>query len=170
MTDFPAIPGLSLRSPDAADQAFLDLLYASTRDDLQQAGLDPAMLATLLTMQQSVHEQGQRMRFPHARHVLLEAGGATIGRVVIDSDAQRGMRVIDIALLPQARRRGHGRAVLQALQRQAAALGLPVRLRVAGTNVRAMRLYLALGFTRDMEGHAGDEAADEMVWRAPVPA
>jgi ribosomal protein S18 acetylase RimI-like enzyme len=170
MSDFPVIPGLSLRSPDAADQAFLDLLYASTRDDLQQAGLDPAMLATLLTMQHSVHEQGQRMRFPHARHVLLEAGGASIGRVVVDSDAQRGIRVIDIALVPQARRLGHGSAVLQALQRHAAALGMPLRLRVAGTNEQARRLYLALGFTHDMEAHAGDDAAYELVWRVQVLA
>lgn len=170
MTDFPAIPGLVLRAPDAADQTFLDLLYASTRVDLQHAGLDPAMLATLLTMQQRVHEQGQRNAFPHARHALLEAGGESLGRLVLDTDGQRGMRVIDIALLPQARRRGHGRAVLQALQRHAAALGMPLRLRVAGSNEQAMRLYLALGFTLDMEVHAGDDAAHELVWRAPVLA
>jgi ribosomal protein S18 acetylase RimI-like enzyme len=72
------------------------------------------------------------------------------------------MRVVDIALLPQAQRRGHGGAVLRALQQQSAALGLPLRLRVARDNGGARRLYQALGFELETAG----EVTDELVWRA----
>lgn len=162
MTDFPDVPGLSLRSVEAGDQAFLDALYHSTRADLQQAGLDPATIAGLIRMQQRLHESGQRSAFPQARQALIEHAGQALGRVVIDTDPRHGMRVVDIALLPQARNRGHGGAVLRALQRQAAALALPLRLRVARDNAGARRLYQALGFELDTPG----DMTDELIWRA----
>jgi ribosomal protein S18 acetylase RimI-like enzyme len=162
LTDFPDVPGLSLRSAEAGDQAFLDVLYHATRADLQLAGADPALIADLIKMQQRLHEHGQRSAFPHARPMLFEHAGQTLGRVVVDTDLQHGMRVVDIALLPQARNRGHGGAVLRALQRQAAALQLPLRLCVARDNAGARRLYRALGFELETAG----EMTDELVWRA----
>lgn len=162
MTDFPDVPGLSLRCPEARDQDFLDALYFSTRADLQQADADPALIAALIKMQQRLHEHGQRSAFPQARHALIEQAGQALGRVVVDTDHDHGMRVVDIALLPQARGQGHGRAVLRALQRQAAALQLPLRLRVARDNARARHVYHALGFELDAAG----DVTDELVWRA----
>lgn len=162
MTDFPDVPGLSLRGVEASDQAFLDALYHSTRADLQQADADPALIAALIKMQQRLHESGQRSAFPHARQALIAQAGQAIGRVVIDTDPQRGMRVLDIALLPQARKLGHGGAVLRALQHRAAALALPLRLRVARDNAGARRLYQALGFELEAPG----DMSDELIWRA----
>lgn len=162
MTDFPDVPGLTLRAVEARDQPFLDALYQSTRADLQQADADPAVIALLIKMQQQLHEAGQRSAFPQARHAVLEQGGQTLGRIVVDTDPQRGMRVVDIALLPQAQRRGHGGAVLRALQQRAAALDLALRLRVARDNGGARRLYEALGFELERAG----EVTDELVWRA----
>lgn len=162
MTDFPDVPGLTLRSVEAGDQAFLDKLYHSTRADLQQAGADPVLVASVIKMQQQIHEHGHRSAFPRARQALLELAGQPLGRVVIDADPQRGMRVVDIALLPQARNRGHGGAVLRALQRQAAGLGLPLRLCVARDNAGARRLYQGLGFALETAG----AVHDELVWRA----
>lgn len=162
MSDFPDVPGLTLRGVEAGDQPFLDALYHSTRADLQQASADPVLVSTLIKMQQQLHEHGQRSAFPRARQALIEQAGQALGRVVIDTDPQRGMRVIDIALLPQARNRGHGGALLRALQRQAAALELPLRLCVARDNAGARRLYHALGFALEAAG----EVHDELVWRA----
>lgn len=165
MTDLPDVPGLSLRSVEARDQDFLDALYQSTRADLQQAGADPALISALIKMQQQLHENGHRSAFPRARHILLEHAGQALGRIVIDTDPD-GMRVVDIALQPQARNRGHGGAVLRALQRQAAALALPLRLRVARDNAGARRLYQALGFELETAG----DVHDALVWRAGRPA
>lgn len=162
MTDLPHLHGLSLRSVGAGDLAFVAALYASTRDDLRQSGADPAMLATLIGMQQQLHEHGQRSAWPHARHSLVERAGEPIGRMVVDVDAERGMRLVDIALLPQCRGLGHGSALLRALQARSASLGVPLRLRVAASNGAAKRLYAALGFTVETAG----DASDEMVWRA----
>ncbi|MES3024742.1 MAG: GNAT family N-acetyltransferase [Pseudomonadota bacterium] len=162
MTEFPEAPGLSLRCVVAADQPFLDALYHATRSDLRQADADPALIATLIRMQQMVHENGQRKAYPQARCELIEHAGEALGRVVTDTDPLRGIRVVDIALLPRARGRGHGGAVLRRLQREAAALRLPLRLSVAKENAGARRLYLGLGF----ELEAAGDAADEMVWRA----
>lgn len=163
MTDFPDVPGLTLREVDAGDQAFLDALYRDTRSDLQHAGLDPALADSLIRMQQQVHEHGHRSAFPRARHALIGQGGQALGRVVIDTDLALGMRVVDIALLAQARKRGHGGAVLRALQRQAHTLQLPLRLRVARDNAGAQRLYQALGFALESER----DMQLELVWPAP---
>ena len=123
---------------------------------------DPALVATLITMQQDIHEHGQRSAFPQARHMLIEQSGQALGRIVVDTGPRHGMRVVDIALLPQARQLGHGSAVLRAVQRQAAALALPLRLRVAAGNGGARRLYQALGFVLETPGAVNDE----LVWRA----
>ncbi|WP_229458996.1 GNAT family N-acetyltransferase [Massilia glaciei] len=158
----PEAPGLTLRSVQTDDQPFLDALYRSTRDDLLGSHVDPALVATLIAMQQMVHENGQRKAYPQARRELILRDGEALGRIVTDSDPLRGMRVVDIALLPRARGRGHGGAILRRLQREAAALQVPLRLSVAKGNAGARRLYLALGFEVE---EAGD-AADQMVWRA----
>jgi ribosomal protein S18 acetylase RimI-like enzyme len=54
--------------------------------------------------------------------------------------------------MPSARRRGHARAVLAALQLQAAAQGCVLRLRVRQDNHAARALYAALGFEEERSG------------------
>jgi GNAT superfamily N-acetyltransferase len=161
-------PGLHLhlhafdaRPPTPADAPFLARLYASTRQDLLGTGrADPTLAASLISMQQRLQAADYRERYPDAIYLILHVLGAPVARIVVDHGAL-AVRLVDIALLPPARGRGTGSAVLRALQQWAAAHGLPLTLSVHRNNPQARRLYLGLGFAIE---HAG-EHADALRWQ-----
>lgn len=153
---------LTLRPAQAADDAFLKALYASTRDDLRAAAPTPAMLELLMDMQWRAQSGGYRQSFPAADSLVVEATGTPAGRLLLDRSLVP-WRIVDIALLPQARGQGHGTAVLQALQKNAAAAGMALALRVRLDNPGARRLYAGLGFVVD----GGDGMSEQMVWNPP---
>lgn len=159
-TVYPLPEPFALRDRTDTDQAFVQALYSSTREDLRQALPDPAQLLPLLAMQQNAQEAGFRRQFPEARQWLLLRSGRPIGRVVVDAAAQN-LRVVDIAIVPEARRSGAATAVLRALQAHALAQGLPLCLAVAHGNHAAQSLYRRLGFATTSE----DGTHAQMVWR-----
>jgi ribosomal protein S18 acetylase RimI-like enzyme len=153
------MPPLLLRAATEADTAFVQALYASTRDDLLQLPLPPAQLAQLVAMQQRVHEAGQRAVYPNAEVMILEHGGAAAGRAVLDTTGS-DWRLVELAVLPAMRGRGLGAALLAALQERARAHGASIGLAVLRTNAPALRLYERAGF-----GIAGgNELQHQMVW------
>lgn len=150
------------RAPMAADAPFLARLYASTRQDLLGTGrADPTLAASIIAMQQRLQIADYRERFPDAVYLILEEAGEPVARIVVDH-GPLAVRLVDIALLPQARGRGIGSAVLRALQQWAADHRLPLTLSVHRTNPQARRLYLSLGFRIER----ADEHADELCWQA----
>ena len=151
---------LGMRPATDDDQAFIEQLYASTRDDLRLFSGNPALVANLIAMQQNLQAAGYRSQFPHALHAILEHRGAPVGRIIVDFAAAE-VRLVDIAFLPEARGQGFGRAILHALQQSAHARHLPLALRVHSGNVQARGLYLALGF----QVCANDGLAEQMIWR-----
>lgn len=158
---------LDLREATDADLPVLAALYRATRDDLARLGDGPAV-ASLIAMQQRVHAEGLRRQFPGARQLLLHSGGRCVAQLVLDRRPQR-LHLIDIAVLPEARGQGFGRALLRWTQAQAAAAGVPLELRVRRDNHPARLLYLELGF----RAGAGDEVFEPMRWEpapdAPAP-
>lgn len=152
---------LGLRDATASDQAFLDALYFSSREDLQQMPADPAFVAQLIKMQQRVQQVGIQDHYPDAKHLILQSEGQPVGRVVVDTGPS-DIRLVDISILPQARRSGMATAVLRALQAGAAAQGLGMSLAVSKTNPAARSLYLGLGF----EVASEDEVFEQLTWRA----
>ena len=150
---------LTVRPATEADQAFIKQLYASTRDDLRLFPGSPALIASLIDMQETLQAGGYRSQFPDAQHGLLEHGNSPVGRVIVNVGGAE-VRLVHIALLPAAQRRGFGRAVVLALQHGARARNLPLALRVDKDNINAKRLYLALGF----QVCASDDIADQMLW------
>jgi ribosomal protein S18 acetylase RimI-like enzyme len=158
------LPQFEWKRPADADQPFLLHLYASTRDDLRGIDGDPALVASLIAMQRRFQEAGWRENFPAAQQYILVFQGTPIGHIVVDMGT-RALRLVDIALLPQARGQGHGSAIVRALQRCAAAAGLPLALSVNSDNGRARRLYLALGFHRS-DTNGADALSEQLVWRA----
>ncbi|MFB9242519.1 GNAT family N-acetyltransferase [Massilia antarctica] len=150
------------RTPVEADAPFLARLYASTRQDLLGTGsADPALAASLIAMQQRLQAADYRARFPDAVYLVLHEAGEPVARIVLEH-GREALRLVDIVLLPQARGRGTGRAVLRALQRFAADRDLPLTLSVHHANPRARRLYLQLGFRIEQAGlHA-----DALRWQA----
>jgi GNAT superfamily N-acetyltransferase len=150
---------LQVRTPDAADVDFLARLYASTRADLQSATADPALVASIIGMQQRLQAADYRQAFPNALYLLLEQAGSPCGRVVVDAGAA-ALRLVDIALLPPARGHGLGTHILRALQGCAQVMAMPLTLAVHHSNPRARRLYLALGF--QLTGR--NAACEQLMW------
>jgi ribosomal protein S18 acetylase RimI-like enzyme len=102
----------------------------------------------IIAHQQQLQSDDYRARYPGACYFIVEADGEPVGRVVIDRSFGV-IRVVDLAIAPPARRRGHGRAVLAALQLQAAAQECVLSLRVRQDNHAARALYAALGFDEE---------------------
>lgn len=151
---------LHLRPALPADEGFLKVLYASTRDDLRLAA-EPLLMDTLLDMQWRAQRAGYRASFPGADDTIIESRGVPLGRLLVDRST-RPWRIVDIALLPAARGLGHGAAVLGALQERAAAQGAALALTVRRDNPCARRLYLAHGFVAT----TADALSEQMIWPA----
>ncbi|MCC5825398.1 GNAT family N-acetyltransferase [Alkalimonas sp.] len=140
------LSGLTFRQATEADQKFLLALYATTRQDLQQLQLPPALTEHLITMQFQAKCSGYRQQFPKACSLIIEHANRGIGRILLDT-TNTNIRLIDIALLPDHRRQGYGRACIRALQDFAIQRNKPVQLSVHQDNIAAHTLYLALGFS-----------------------
>lgn len=151
---------LRLRPALPADEDFLEKLHASTRDDLRAAA-GPPLLEMLLDMQWRAQRAGYSQGFPDAEDMIIEVGGAPLGRLLLERSA-RPWRIVDLALLPAARGQGHGGAVLAALQARAAAAGAGLALSVRHDNPAARRLYLVAGFV----AAGADTLAEQMIWPA----
>ena len=151
-------PALDLRPATDADQPQLASLYCATRDDLTRLGDSPAIDA-LIAMQQRVHAEGLRRAYPCARKWLLHDNGRCVAQLVLDWRPHR-LHLIDIAVLPEVRGQGLGRALLRWVQQQAQSAGVPLDLQVRRDNLPARHLYLNLGFRPG----AGDELFEPMRW------
>jgi ribosomal protein S18 acetylase RimI-like enzyme len=157
-------PRVSVRPAQASDAPFLARLYAATRDDVLQLPVPRAVADGIIRHQQQLQAQDYAARYPAACHLLLECGEVALGRLVLNR-AEGEIRVVDLAIAPEARRRGHARALLHALQQQAGEDGCVLTLRVRRDNRAAYALYAAMGF----ELAGGDQAAAEMRWLPARP-
>ncbi|WP_106756435.1 GNAT family N-acetyltransferase [Massilia glaciei] len=154
-----ALAAFNARPAAAADGQFLAALYASTRPDLDSRTAAPALVRSIMGMQQRLQGADYRRRFPDAHTLMLEHAGAPAARVVAELGA-RQLRLVDIAVLPALRGRGIGGAVVRALQACAAAHKVPLCLSVHLHNPDARRLYLALG----LRPLGADGLAEQMRW------
>jgi ribosomal protein S18 acetylase RimI-like enzyme len=162
----PPIALRPLRTSAADDELQLYELHAVVRaDELRIEGLDPALRAQILRQQFEAQRRSYRDRFPNADERLILRGETPIGWVIVDRSGPE-LRVIDIALLPDARRQGIGTLIIRDLQKQAAMDDRPMRFEVLCGNVRARALYDRLGFRA-----IGESATHtELEWRAnPLP-
>lgn len=152
-------PLLNIRPETLQDRPFLEILYRSTRDDLLQLGLPGAMMGNLMQMQFNAQQTGYRTQFPDADYAIVEKNGKSIGWLITDR-SDEAIRLVNIALLPDQRNKGHGRCLIEALQNEAAAAGKPLQLSVSSMNRHARHLYLSSGFQI-----IGDDGANlEMTW------
>ena len=141
----------SLRAITPADDAFLFCLFRAVKsDELGPMQWDQVTLDILMRTQYNAHEQHYRA-LPDAHDLLVLKGNEAIGRMIVTRDG-RSIHLGDISLLPEHRGTGIGRFLIGKLQQEAAANGLPLRLRVIPTN-RAVNLYrrMEFAFTDDGE-------------------
>lgn len=143
----------------ADDEEFLYRVYASTRaEELARLPWSEAQKQAFLRQQFGAQHRYYHEVFAEARFDVVERGGQPIGRLYVDRRAQE-IHVIDIALVPEERGRGVGRALMREILREAAALARPVGLYVEPENP-AMRWYQRLGFVE----RSDTGVYREMVW------
>ncbi|WP_114951782.1 GNAT family N-acetyltransferase [Sphingosinicella terrae] len=129
-----------------ADLPFVEALYASTREEeLAATGWPAEMRRAFLTHQHDAQHRHYRAHYEGAEWLILERDGEPLGRLYL-VEWSREFRIIDISLLPRARGRGLGGALLTDILAAAAAAGKRVSIHVDVHNP-ARRLYERLGFT-----------------------
>lgn len=137
--------GLTFRRAAEGDLPFLSRVYASTRiEELAVTGWSEAQKAAFLDMQSQAQHAHYHKHYPEADWLVVGRGGADIGRLYIERWPSQH-RIIDIALLPDHRRKGLGGALLRDLIDEAWLAGKSASIHVEKNNP-ARRLYLELGF------------------------
>ncbi|MGD9583793.1 MAG: GNAT family N-acetyltransferase [Lysobacterales bacterium] len=138
-------PALSLRAETAADADAIDRLYASTRwDELAPLPWPETDKHTFLQQQSRLQADHYRKHYPGAALCAIVADAALVGRVYLYASPGE-YRLMDIVLLPEWRRQGHGAGVLSALLTTAATQSRRVSLHVEADNP-ACAWYQRLGF------------------------
>jgi ribosomal protein S18 acetylase RimI-like enzyme len=133
---------ITYRPETDADLPFVAALYASTRaDELAATGWPDEMRAAFLEQQHRAQHAHYRAVHPDGEWLLVERGGAPVGRLYLAAQDDM-LLIVDISLLPAMRGTGLGTAILTDVL---AAETRPVQLHVERTN-RARRLYERLGF------------------------
>lgn len=141
-----AAKGVALRPCRDSDADFLcDVYVASRWDEMTPAGWPAETTLAFLRDQYRLQDLHYRKYYADAAWCVIEIGGERAGRLyVLLTD--RDLRVVDIALMPAFRNRGVGRALLEAIQGEAATYGaIKVSVHVEQSNP-ATRLYERLGF------------------------
>lgn len=142
-----APPAFGRRPPAAEDEPFILELFASTLElEMALAAAWPAgQREAFLRQQCAAQRQSYQARYPEARCEIITLGGRAAGRFWVGRDAEQ-IRLLDISLLPEARGRGIGSALIGELQAEARQTGLALRHCVFKLNEGARRLYRRLGF------------------------
>jgi GNAT superfamily N-acetyltransferase len=142
----------TLRPEREDDLDFLRLLYASTRaEELAPVPWSPEQKEAFCAQQFAAQRVWYRDRYPGATFEVIEVEGRPVGRLYLERRAEE-IRLMDVSLVPEARGRGIGSALLGGLIGAARSAGLPLTVHVEREN-RALALYLRLGFrVRDDRG------------------
>jgi ribosomal protein S18 acetylase RimI-like enzyme len=138
-------PPVSLRPVRPADEPFLLALFESVRGrDLGALGPHAGQL---LEMQFRAQRRHYAAAHPEAEEQIVVLEDRPIGRLWVDRSTDP-WRLLDLAMIDDARGAGLGTSVLRDLLDDADRAGARVALQVAVTNAGALRLYERLGFRR----------------------
>jgi ribosomal protein S18 acetylase RimI-like enzyme len=96
-------------------------------------------------MQFMAQQSGYRAQYPDAAVSIIRRGDVPVGSMIVAREPE-AMVLVDIALLPEHRRKGTGRFLLEGLLAESSVAGLPLRLSVRRDNP-AIKLYASVGFS-----------------------
>ena len=145
LTEIALLPGLFIRKATPEDQLFLESLFFSTRNYLYSMPLPKSQVDLLIKQQFLLQQASYRSSFPAAEIFIINHHSLPAGKVMVDVSSE-AIHIVDIALSENARGKGWGSALLRALKKYAEQEGRVLRLAVDQQNIRAKKLYLALGF------------------------
>lgn len=165
----PALAGLAARPTTLADQAFLRELYATTRaDEMRAVGWPAPRARSFLDQQFDFQQRRQRELHPDAAFLLLLARQQPVGTLAWRPGGRGSpaapATLVDLALMPSARGRGIGTALLALLGSAADAAGWPIELQI-DRNGRALGLLQRHGFVAE-----GDDSLNLRLRRPPAAA
>jgi RimJ/RimL family protein N-acetyltransferase len=136
---------LTLRPVRPEDRDFLLAVYASTRsDEMEMVPWSDAEKDAFVAQQFAAQTAYWDEQYPEAERSVVEIDGRPAGRLYVQRWPKE-IRLVDIALLPDFRRRGAGTEIIQRLFAESAGTGRPVTIHVEIFNP-ARALYERLGF------------------------
>lgn len=136
---------VTLRPATPADRELLFRVYASTREEeLAPVPWPPEAKEAFLRQQFDAQDAWWRANYAGATFEVIVVAGVDSGRLYL-WEGLKEIRVVDVALLPEARRGGAGTRLLEGLKERAAAAGKAVSIHVERMNP-ALALYERLGF------------------------
>jgi len=136
---------IQVRPRSDGDLDFLYRVYASTRlEELAATGWDETEIETFLRMQFELQHTQYVQNYPEASFDIVLIDGAPAGRLYVHRGGS-GIRIMDIALLPEFRGKGTGGRIIRELVREADAAGLTMSLHVEVNNP-VREFYRKLGF------------------------
>src|SRR5580693_5097548 len=136
---------LTLRPSRADDQEFLHRLFCSVHSEkLNLALLSVEERNRLIGLMYQGFAGHYSTIGPAADDRIVLLNNESIGRMIL-LQTREEIRLADLAILPQYRRRGIGSALIGQLQTESTMSKRPVRLQVAQFD-HALRLYQRLGF------------------------
>ncbi len=144
-TGAAGVRAVTLRPATPADRDLLFRVYASTREEeLAPVPWPPEAKEAFLRQQFDAQDAWWRSNYSGATFEVVVVGGRDAGRLYL-WEGPAEIRVVDVALLPEARRSGAGTTLLREVQARAAAAGKSVTIHVERMNP-ALALYERLGF------------------------
>jgi ribosomal protein S18 acetylase RimI-like enzyme len=136
---------LHVRESTSDDLEFLQRVYFSTRwEELEITGWSEVHKLGFLHMQFQAQDMHYRAHYPGAEFLVVLRGDEPVGRIYLYATPTE-LRIMDIALLPEHRGHGHGRALMHAALQGARADHKIVTLHVEHQNP-ARVWYERLGF------------------------
>ena len=156
--------GIAYRTAGDGDLPFLAQVYFATRrEEVAQTGWPAEQQDEFLRHQHEAQHAHYMNAYAKAEFLVIERFGDPIGRLYLHEGAEE-MRIVDIALLPEARAGGIGEAILRDIGEDVAGRGKAVTVHVEKFNP-ARRLYERIGFVATED----KGVYDLMEWR-PAPA
>lgn len=155
--------GFCLRHARDSDLPRLQELYADTRaDEMAYVSWPLVAKQQFLNQQFALQHQHYLGHYADADFLVIDFENTLQGRYYLLRTAPEHL-IVDISLMAAQRGQGIGRALIEASQQEAKALGRGMQLQVLQDNIRAQKLYEKLGFiVCDRSGmHL------EMRWPAP---
>lgn len=139
--------GYSLRAETADDDAFLLALFVSTREAEMEQVLHwtAEQKQTFLAQQFAAQRHHYRTQIAGCSFEVIERHGKPVGRLYLEV-RETQIHIVDIALVPESRAQGLGRALIEAFIGTAARSDRGVGIFVEKNNP-ALGLYRRLGFT-----------------------
>jgi RimJ/RimL family protein N-acetyltransferase len=146
-------PSYSLRPIGEKDMPSLLEMYASTRQQemARVVNWTDLMKSEFLSSQFDAQHTYYQLNYPGADFWVICQAKRNIGRLYLHENFQgRGLRIIDITLLPEYRNKGIGTTILKDLMGRSAELDRALTIHVESFNP-AKVLYARLGFNHVSE-------------------